>query len=557
MASQNRTVLPKSSTVPLRKAPTPDTQGLSEPGTGANVSWMLLLFPLAYLWFRLIDNLRLEWTTNPQYAFGWVVPLLCLGLVIRKWHCLAKMPLAKPSKPFLVLLYFAFLAFLYLPTRLVEASTPEWRPIQWMLGIEAIGLTLCAIRLGKGQSWFRQLAFPIAFFFVAIPWPTLFEIPIIQGLTRVSVALVVELLGWAGIPALPHGNVIQVSTGMVGIDEACSGIRSFQSSLMISLFLGEFYVLTRFRRWLLVPMGIVLALALNVTRMFVLTLIAAKKGVAAISHYHDPAGITIAIGCTLVLWGLAAWWKTRESARLRQTASPLAISETPAPASSAKTFPSGFGGLNRSAVALIVWLITVEIGVQLWYWHLESNLKPGPVWTINFPRDSSDFANIPIPADTKYLLRYDEGKEAVWTERDGTHWQVFYCSWVSGRVAGYLAKRHTPEICLPATGDRMLSGPELTMMHINGLDLPIRSYVFGTDNGPIQVFHCRWEAGASSSAYVEHESARVNLLRGIWNGRGNKGQKVLEVIISGANDPKETREAVVRELEKMITVEKS
>jgi hypothetical protein len=44
-----------------------------------------------------------------------------------------------------VVLLFALLAFLYLPTRLIEAATPEWRPIQWLLGIEAIGLTLCVI----------------------------------------------------------------------------------------------------------------------------------------------------------------------------------------------------------------------------------------------------------------------------------------------------------------------------------------------------------------------------------------------------------------------------
>ena len=51
----------------------------------------------------------------------------------------------------------------------------------------------------------------------------------------------VEVLGWTGIPAIQHGNLIEVGTGTVGVSEACSGIRSFQTSLMISLFFGEFY----------------------------------------------------------------------------------------------------------------------------------------------------------------------------------------------------------------------------------------------------------------------------------------------------------------------------
>src|ERR1035438_186720 len=120
-----------------------------------------------------------------------------------------------------------------------------------------------------------------------------------------SALIVIEVLGWLGVPAMAHGNVIEVATGMVGIDEACSGIRSFQSSIMISLFFGEFYALSRSRRWLLVPAGFVFSMAFNVCRMALLTLIAAKKGVPAISQYHDPAGVTIAIACTVALWGLA------------------------------------------------------------------------------------------------------------------------------------------------------------------------------------------------------------------------------------------------------------
>ena len=92
------------------------------------------------------------------------------------------------------------------------------------------------------------------------------------------------------------------------------------------------------------------------------------------------------------------------------------------------------------------------------------------------------------------------------------------------------------------------------MMNVHGVELPVRSYVFETADGPINVFHCRWEAGVENSSYVEHESARFNLVRGIWAGRGNKGQKVLEIIISGCEDSEQARAALVRQLEKMIAV---
>jgi exosortase len=501
----------------------------------------------------------LEWATNPEYAFGWLVPLLCLGLVLRKLPTLPKTGCRMPDAgcPKSTALCFALLSILYLPTRLIEAATPEWRPIQWMLGAEAIGLTLCAIYIGKGRGWLRQLAFPIAFVAAAIPWPTLIETPIIQGLTRMSTAMVVEVLGWAGVPAMPHGNVIEIATGMIGIEEACSGIRSFQTSIVISLFFGEFYALSSPRRWFLVPMGIALSLALNVGRMFLLTLIAAKKGVSAIEEYHDPAGVTIAIACTLALWGLA-WllWKGQRTADSGQKSN--SPTRNPQPLALLHRFPSDAkpltSGLYHLLLALLIWLVMVESAVQLWYRHLELHIRPGPEWSLNFPKDNTTLKELPISADARYLLQFDEGKQAEWTESDGTQWQAFYFNWLPGRVAGYLAKRHTPEICLQATGLKMRAGPALTMMKVHGVELPVRSYVFESGSGLLQVFHCRWEAGAGESAYAQHESARFNLIRAIWAGRGNHGQKVLEIIITGMDDSGQAKAALMRQLEKLIAV---
>jgi hypothetical protein len=102
----------------------------------------------------------------------------------------------------------------------------------------------------------------------------------------------------------------------------------------------------------------------------------------------------------------------------------------------------------------------------------------------------------------------------------------------------------------------MVSGPILTMMTVNGVALPVHSYVFDTDGGSLYVFHCRWEAGVNEDAYVTHEGAHFNLIRGIWAGRGKCGQKVLEIIISGCPDADQAKAAFERQLQTMIKVEK-
>ena len=101
----------------------------------------------------------------------------------------------------------------------------------------------------------------------------------------------------------------------------------------------------------------------------------------------------------------------------------------------------------------------------------------------------------------------------------------------------------------------MSAGPTLTVLDINNLKLPFRSYVFTGPGGPFQVFQCHWEPGIDNETYA-FESSRFNLIRGVWAGRGNKGQKVIEIIITGYKDSDAAREALVRELQKMVKIEK-
>jgi exosortase/archaeosortase family protein len=261
---------------------------------------------------------------------------------------------------------FALLAFLYAPVRLVQAANPVWTLVSWGLALVVIGLTLWFLRLAlPSPSWregdrrsdevtspsplwgeggrrpdevfplsavqrcrFSDFIFPIGFFLVAVPWPSVIEGPLIQGLTRADARVTVELLGWLGIPALPHGNVIQVATGEVGIDEACSGIRSFQATLMISLFLGELYRLSGVRRAALCLGGFAMSFLFNLARMSLLVWVAASKGIAAIAAWHDPAGVTILVACFGGLWALAVWLRQAPSAEHPAPPSPKSAPST-------------------------------------------------------------------------------------------------------------------------------------------------------------------------------------------------------------------------------------
>lgn len=508
------------------------------------LKWALMVLPLAFLWFHLVDNLRLEWSSNPQYSYGLVVPLLVAGLLLRRWlqfpGCRRAAPVVNP-RPALCLC--ALLALLYLPSRLVEEATPSWRPLQWLIVLEVIGLTLCAVWLAGGKNWLKLAVFPLTFFLVAVPWPSPVETPLIQHLSRLNAAGVAEILGLLGVPAIPHGNLVEVATGVVGINDACSGIRSFQSSLMIALFLGEFFFFTWPRRLLLVPAGFALAMGLNLGRTSLLTWLAAKQGLGAIARYHDEAGLTILLVCTAGLWLLAWLMSLRKSKIVPPPAVEPPRDEMPLPSP------------LRLAVILLIWLACAETAVALWYHIRESRLQPGPNWSVYLPEANPTFTAVPPTDSERVLLQFDHAIKGRWQEDDGTAWQAYYFDWKPGRVAGYLAKRHTPDICLTATGLRQSAGPRLKLIKVHGVELPMRAYTFESAGGPIQVFQCHWEAGLAADSYTADESARFNLIRGIWAGRGNQGQKVLEIVITGCDDLDKAEQAVANRLEQIIKVE--
>ncbi len=584
----------------------------------------LWLAPLAWLWGVLLNDLRVEWTVNPQYSYGWAVPFLCLFLLARN----ARSRLPAPGSPLPAPLFPLFcwlLALLYLPARLIQEANPGWRLISWALALEVVGLTLGWLWLfqqaaarnpqpatsnggasvpasrvpalrsplsaprfqvsGLKFPWpvksafslhWADFVFPLGFFLVAVPWPTGLENFLIQGLTRLDVQATCELAGWCGIPTVPHGNVIEVATGQVGIDEACSGIRSFQATLMISLFLGEFYRLSGFRRWALCFVGFALAVLLNLVRQTVLVWVAASQGVPAIAQWHDPTGVIILLGCFCGLWGAGVWLargarggagvvgqvfqpavgRNPEAPKPRSTETPPPSALQP-PVSWAREGeatspgrPSAFR-LPHSALALTAWLVLVELGVEGWYrWH-EARLPAPVTWQVAWPVAEGTFKDLAFAPVTREILRYDTGRNAVWQEA-GLNWQVTFLQWNPGRAAVRLAQNHTPEICLAAAGHQLSGGDALVELPVHGLKLPFRFYQLTDTASPVFVAYCLWEDRAATRDFSTRILTRAGRLAPVLAGERNAGQRSLELAVSGVANETAARAAVQQLLEQIL-----
>jgi exosortase len=495
------------------------------------VAW---LAGLGAPWALLIQNLAPHWTVNPQYGFGWLVPVLAAWLAWERWPT---RPPPQPGPPGVARTVGLAAALALAPTWLLAQPNPDWRFIGWALALEVIVVTLALVHLAGGARWTRHFAFAVCFILTAVPWPTAVENAVIQNLMTAVAAVTVEVMNLLGIPALRHGNVIEVGRGLVGIDEACSGVRSLQAALMAAWFTGEFFRLGLTSRLGMLVASAATAFALNVVRSCLLTTVGARGGTEALARWHDPAGFIILAVCTVVVW-----WLGRR------------LAPTPLPARSRLEAPAPRPVPGFYFVLLGGWCVAVVAATELWYRAHESRIQPP--WHFAWPDAQPGFADLPIAPDSATMLRFDAGRGGRWQERDGHTWLAFSLEWKTGaRHATILARMHRPETCLPATGYRLIATHGPVELDAGGVRLPFQRFTFAEreDGEPVQVFFCVWERFAASHPPVPG-NALENLprLAAAVEGRRNRGQQALEFALLGYSTVTEAEAALRARLPDLI-----
>ena len=491
--------------------------------------WPLAVGALATCWLCFFNELRGEWDTNAQYNYGYVVPLLGALLCWRRWPERPAIRLSTSSLP--GVLGFVLLSLL-LPLTLIREANPEWRLLYWTHGFLVLGLSLCLLYRAGGWSWVRYFAPPLLFMLIAIPWPMEWEQTIIQNLMRFVALLTVEVLGWLGIPSLQHGNLIEVGAGTVGINEACSGIRSLQSGLMLSLFLGEMYRFTAARRVALVLASLACVLVANVARTTFLTYTAAHRGLQQMEAWHDTAGLIVMLMVLPSLFVLAYWIKPRSSAPSSTPFSATPPNQPPSPPASAPPVPSRLP--RWVAISVFSWLAFSELTTEIWYRSHEKNLLVSQRWSVNWPVQEARFKKTTVPEQSLAILRCSNSDSAVWKDEEDNQWSAFFLRWNAGRNSAQLARGHRPDICFPAAGARLIDAYGTINATANGLDLPFKYQTFQAGDQLLHVFYCLWSDRVSPQAsLLAPDNTWNERFHAVWTGERNLGQQVFEIVIVG------------------------
>jgi exosortase len=439
--------------------------------------WAALLVPGIWAW--AIWSCAEHWQGNPNYSYGWAVPPLALGFGLRRYWKSSREPPAARISPRLpaVALILTALSFGGVVFLLEYSREQMWHPeiVLWAICLLAAISTNGALGAFGGHNLARAEIFPVLFFLTAVPWPPRFEQPVTSALMSWVAAATVELLHWLGIEAQTSGAAIALQSGLVGITEACSGIRSLQAGIMFGLAMGEWFLLRPARRAVLLCLAIVLAVVTNVVRTLALSLQAQRHGIDSLDRVHDLIGnITI----TALIVGI---WAAGKLLALSVRRGPLPVAAEIA--DEGRRFIARLRAEAQPVSGLLLFcFITGIICARALYAQLETRdqTQTSPFFIAR--RDDSSHRQTAVPRDIWNELRPTSGEYVRRESSDlprGTA-DCFHFFWKPSAWNRF-ALVHRPDICMPGVGWKLSGGAAPIDIALSGRS--IRCYLFRFQRG--------------------------------------------------------------------------
>ncbi|OIR14876.1 transmembrane exosortase EpsH [mine drainage metagenome] len=271
------------------------------------------------------------WNNLADYRFGWTVPVLVAYLVNQRWPRIVSLvralearscPRASGWRAWLLDTAFALLglwgAGWFLVGAFYRATMGPSYSASFALAIGAGSLALTMVYYSSPSAPVGAPSSPITadarlklcgcLLFLLGAW--LLSAPLLGAVEwSLSRFLLHQLMAGVGfvfnalcLPIALRGNILVLPNGNVGVEEACSGIRSLIGCLFAGLFLSA-ALLERWRhKALLLALAILFALAANLLRALFLAGLAYAYGPNSIEGaVHDITGYAVLAGTAALL----------------------------------------------------------------------------------------------------------------------------------------------------------------------------------------------------------------------------------------------------------------
>jgi len=164
-----------------------------------------------------------------------------------------------------------------------------------------------------GYEKIKKEAFPFLFLLLMIPIPSDLFGKLIGLIQHASVEVTYGLFQVMGFPVLREGFVFHLNAIAVEVAEECSGIRTTIALFITGLLAADLFLMTRWKKGVLVLSSLLIAILKNAIRIITLTLLGAYVDVKLInqSFLHHPGGFIFFLFALVLLGGVL--WMLRRS----------------------------------------------------------------------------------------------------------------------------------------------------------------------------------------------------------------------------------------------------
>jgi exosortase len=509
--------------------------------------FLLPLIGLVAAWVILITQTRHHWGGESYYNFGWFVPFMAVWLLLVNFSDLE--PVSRERIRGHLILSGLCILFV-IPFHALSEVNPFWRLPLWVQATGLSAFSLLVIHSMYGMKGVVKALFPLFFLTTMIPWPYRMEVEIVQSLTGVVVSFAMDGLHFLGYPVELAGNSFVLGELNIGVNEACSGIRSLQALFMVTLFLGSLFGQGWKRRLAAVMILPLVVVVVNTGRAIFLAIQVIENGQAAYEKWHDPAGY-IAFGVSMILI-YACIELFNFGARGRADTRTLNLEES--------WQKLGNVRMKGSAMGFALLPLILFLSVEGWFRFHEARAGQGSEWDLVVPSENDptvEFAEISKEAEG--LLGYDYGYRFIKTFSHRVQGEVYFYGYnPENRLSSVSSYGHSPTICMQSSGAFLVeefSGIVFNMS--NGPGIELKHYLFELPGSGLRM-HIFWTVWERRNMDIPLEDLQAFNYRTqwvqLWKGRRDFSRKVLLVSLMGARSDSEARRTLNDLLKESLVV---
>ena len=396
-----------------------------------------------------------EWLTEPNLTHGLFIPIVLAALLYEGAR--SRTPRYLPDNAGMDVLQGAVAVFALLAAAAggFYGDTMGWDHAlaEFFLGAAMAALVLVLL-MALGRDGARVLPFgwpcaaAVLLCLLCAPVPPGTSSRLTSALQLGVTESVLRILNAVGVPAFRTGNVIELAHARVGVEEACSGLRSLVSCVFAGIFISAAWMRRPVARVVLVLVAAPLALAMNLLRSLGLAY-AAGRGLRIDGLLHDVAGIAILVATSALLVFMGAVLGGAHEAPAR----PLP------PRGPFRGAPGWIAlcALIAAAALTVSWAMRpLEFASPKGALPNLASIIPDRAegWEVSAPEDLRPYAP---ELRTGCLMQRTYTRLRPWGREEVT---LYVAYWRPGQASVSLVSSHTPDMCWPGQGWDML--PEAT-----------------------------------------------------------------------------------------------